>query len=125
MDVVKRQSNSQRDKKWVLLAGRFLAFLVGMQIPDGRLHNFMSYAHEMENDLNSGDHLGRALWATECVVDSVLPEGIRRSAKEVLDKALPWSIRSKSLAKAHAIKALADTAIISEIIRTRGRICLN
>jgi len=78
-----------------------------MQVPDGRLHNFMSYAHEVEGYLDSGDHLGRTLWATRCVVDSVLPEGIRRSAKEVFDKALPWSIRSTSIrVKAHAIKGL-------------------
>jgi hypothetical protein len=55
-----------------LLAGRFLGFLVGMQVADGRLHNFMSYTHEVEDDLDSGDHLGRTLWATGCVVATYL-----------------------------------------------------
>lgn len=60
--VVARQFNSQRDKRWVSLAGRFLAFFVGMQIPDGRLHNFMSYAHEVEDDLDSGLSLISCPW---------------------------------------------------------------
>ena len=106
--VSTREYVLESDTKWSALAGRFLAFLIGMQKPDGRLHNFMSYAREIRNDLNSGDHLGRVLWATGCVVDSPLPAGVKASAKEVFDKALPWALQSTSLrVKAHAIKGLS------------------
>jgi hypothetical protein len=103
-----REYALESDMKWSALAGRFLAFLIGMQRPDGRLHNFMSYTREVGNDLDSGDHLGRVLWATGCVLDSPLPPGFRASAKEVFDKALPWALQSTSLrVKAHAIKGLS------------------
>ena len=106
--VSTREYALESDTKWSALAGRFLAFLIGMRKPDGRLHSFMSYAREVRNDLESGDHLGRALWASGCVVDSPLPAGFRVSAKEVFDKALPWALQSTSLrVKAHAIKGLS------------------
>jgi len=102
------QCDFELDRKWAVLAGRFLAFLVGMQRTDGRLHNFMSYSREVRDDLDSGDHLGRALWATGCVVDSHLPAEVRATAKEVFDKALPWAFHSTSpRAWAHAIKGLS------------------
>lgn len=105
--VLTRQYDFELDERWSALVGKFLAFLIGMQEPDGRFHNSMSYARDIRDDLNSGDHLGRALWATSCVVDSRLPIGVRASAKEAFDKALPWALQSTSLrVKAHAIKGL-------------------
>lgn len=105
--VSTRQYDLEMNEEWSTLAGKFLAFLIGMQERDGRLHNFMSYSREVEDDLDSGDHLGRSLWATGRVIDSCLPDGIGASAKEVFDKALPWAIQSKSpRVKAHAIKGL-------------------
>lgn len=105
--VSSRQYDFVLDRKWSSLAAKFLSFLIGMQEPDGRLHNFMSYAREVRNDLDSGDHLGRALWATGCIVDSHLSAGIRASAKEFFDRALPWALQSTSpRVKVHAIKGL-------------------
>lgn len=106
--VSTRQFGFKSDKKWSVRAGRFLAFLIGMQTPDGRFHNFMSYTRELRNDLDSGDHLGRAMWATGRVVNSHLAAGIKASAKEVFDKALPWALQSTSFrVKAHTIKGLS------------------
>jgi hypothetical protein len=107
--VAARQYDLELSREWLMLTRRFLAFLIGMQEPDGRFHNFMSYAREVEGDLGPGDHLGRALWATSCVIDSLhLPAGIKASAKEIFDKALPSALASTSLrVKAHAIKGLS------------------
>jgi hypothetical protein len=63
-----RQFNFELDKRWLTLSGRFLAFLIGMQRSDGRFHNFMSYNRKVENDFDSGDHLGRALWVITVIV---------------------------------------------------------
>ena len=105
--VSKRQYELKMDDSWAALASKFLSFLMWMQRPDGSFHNFMSYTREVSNDYDSGDHLGRVLWATGCVVDSHLPVGVRASAKEVFDKALPWAIQSTSpRVVAHAIKGL-------------------
>lgn len=106
--VSTRQYNLKTQKRWLMLANRFLAFLVGMQTPDGRFHNFMTYTREVREDFDSGDHLGRSLWAASCTIDSNLPNGVRASAKEIFDKALPWALRSKSpRVRAHAIKGLS------------------
>jgi len=107
--VSTRQYELRMDDSWSALAGEFLAFLMWMQRPDGRFHNFMSYTREVSDDYDSGDHLGRVLWATGCVVDSHLPNGVRASAKEVFDKALPWALQSTSpRVSAHAIKGLCS-----------------
>jgi hypothetical protein len=106
--VSTRQYDLRLSEEWSRLASRFLAFLMAMQGPDGRFHNFMNYGREVEDDLGSGDHLGRALWATGSVVDSRLAAGVRASAKEVFDKALRWALESTSpRVKAHAIKGLS------------------
>jgi hypothetical protein len=92
----------------VSLTNKFLTFLLAMQEPDGRLHNYMSYGRELAHDEDTGDHLGRTLWATGCVVDSSLPRAIKDPAKEIFDKALPWALRSSSpRVGAHAIMGLA------------------
>lgn len=105
--VSTREYDRKPRKRWLNLVSRFLSFLIGMQVPDGRFHNFMSYNREMGEDMDSGDHLGRSLWATGVVVDSALPAGVRASAKEAFDKALPWAFRSISpRVRAHAIKGL-------------------
>jgi hypothetical protein len=106
--VSNRQYDLQSSEKWSRLATRFLAFLMAMQGPDGRFHNYMNYGREVEDDLGVGDHLGRALWAAGVVVDSHLVPGVRASAKEVFDKALPWALESTSpRVKAHAVKGLS------------------
>ncbi len=107
--VSTRQYELKMGDNWSALAAKFLAFLMWMQRPDGRFHNFMSYTREVSDDYDSGDHLGRVLWATGCVVDSRLPSGTRASAKEVFDKALPWALQSTSpRVIAHAIKGLCS-----------------
>ena len=106
--VSTRQYDIELHRTWLSMAGKFLAFLIAMQRPDGQFHNFMSYAREVRDDVDSGDHLGRSLWALGCVVDSCLPDGVRASAKESFDKALPWAFRSTSIrVKAHAVKGLS------------------
>lgn len=102
-----RQFDLNPEAEWSKLSQKFLAFLVGMQRSDGRFHNFMTYNREVEDDYDSGDHLGRALWALGCVVDSTLSDGMRASAKEAFDRALPWALQSTSVrVRAHAIKGL-------------------
>jgi hypothetical protein len=102
------QYDLRLSEEWSRLTSRFLAFLMAVQGPDGRFHNFTNYRHDVEDDLGSGDHLGRTLWATGIVVDSPLAAGVRTSAKEVFDKALPWALESTSpRVKAHAIKGLS------------------
>jgi len=70
--VSTRRYDLSLNAKWSGLGGRFFAFLMAMQGPEGRFHNFMNYGREVEDDLGSGDHLGRAIWSTGHVLDSHL-----------------------------------------------------
>lgn len=71
------------------LANVYLAFLIYMQRLDGYFRNFLSYDRRFLDDIGSEDSMGRALWACGYAIDSTLPEGNRRAAKEMFDKGFP------------------------------------
>jgi len=85
----------------------YLSFLYYMQRKDGRLYNFMGYDRKIVEDVDSEECMGRTLWACGTCLNSSLDFSRRTLAKEIFDKAFPWSFRFKSLrAKALAILGL-------------------
>jgi len=91
------------------LQRKLVSFLLFMQAEDGRFHNLMDFSHEPIDKPSLGDHLGRAIWAAGCVVNSKLPNGLKAPAKQIFDRALPWARQSDSCrTKAYTCLGIAE-----------------
>ncbi len=89
------------------LADVYLSFLLYMQRPDGRLHNFLSYSRRFLDRVGSEDCMGRALCACGNTMNSNMAKEKRLVAKEIFDKGFPGVASFKSLrGKAFAILGL-------------------
>ncbi len=85
----------------------YLSFLYYMQRKDGRINNFMRYDRRIVEEADSEECMGRTLWACGTCLNSSLNNSRRKLAKEIFDKAFPWSFSFKSLrAKAFVILGL-------------------
>jgi len=71
------------------LAPIYLAYLAHAQRPDGLFHNFMSYERTWLDEAGSEDCQGRAAWACAEVLAGNLPTGLKRMARELLDRLRP------------------------------------
>jgi hypothetical protein len=104
----------------------YLGFVLLMQRPDGRFHNFLSYGRRFVDDVGSEDCMGRALWACGHVMDSSLPPEKRLTAKEIFDRGFSWvpaspSLRSKAftiLGLCHYQGAYSEDSNIVKSIKT-------
>lgn len=95
-----------RDADVIDLIETYLGNLYHMQKPDGSFHNYMTYDLKRVND-ELTDSLGRALWACGYAQQATIPGGLRDLAKEIFDRALPWSMVSTSpRVKAFALMGL-------------------
>jgi hypothetical protein len=107
------------------LAESYLGFLRYAQRPDGKWHNFVDYTRCFLDEEGSEDAFGRALWALGYAAASLPEHYLGRAAKDMLDRALPWSAGlTYPRAKAFALLGLGYyySAFPSEQIR--GLICL-
>jgi len=88
---------------------KLLAFILLMQSDDGRFHNFMDFSQRIIDAPSVGDHLGRTIWSTGAVIHSELPIGMKNSARNIFDRALPWGMASNFLrTKAYTCLGLAE-----------------
>jgi hypothetical protein len=88
---------------------KLLAFILLMQSEDGRFHNNMDFSQRIVDEPSVGDHLGRVIWATGAVIGSELPEGMKNSARQIFDRALPWGRSQNSLrTKAYTCLGLSE-----------------
>ncbi|GAC1313141.1 MAG: glycosyl transferase [Vulcanimicrobiaceae bacterium] len=95
------------------LARVYFAFMLDAQMPDGRYHNFMSYARTWLDDVGTPDSNGRAIWAMGFGARFAPRDAWRSICAERLDRALPHVfelgfIRSRAYAAlglAHAYEA--------------------
>lgn len=87
------------------LVDTYLGFLLYMQRPDGRLHNFLSYNRKLMDDASSEDCMGRTLWACGNFINSGLSSKKKMLSKEIFDKTFPWVSSFKSL-RARALSIL-------------------
>jgi hypothetical protein len=100
------------------LARIYLAFLLDAQLPDGRFHNFMSYARDWLDDVGTPDSNGRAIWAVGHGMRFAPRDPWRHLCREMLERALPnvlamTFVRSRvyaSLGLVHAYEALGRAA---------------
>ena len=97
------------DNRLPELQKKLLSFLLLMQDDSGVFHNFMGYSLDLVDKPSIGDHLGRALWATGAILNSVMVEGLKGTARLIFDRALPWARVSESLrTKAYACLAIHE-----------------
>ena len=73
---------------------KLLAFILLMQSEDGRFHNIMDFSQRIIDEPTVGDHLGRAIWSAGAVINSDLPDGMKKPARHIFDRALPWGMAS-------------------------------
>ncbi len=91
------------------LQRRLLAFLLLMQSENGQLHNLMDFSQRIMDQPSVGDHLGRTLWAMGAVINSKVPTGMKKSARLIFDRALPWIEKSTPpRTKAYGCLGLAE-----------------
>jgi hypothetical protein len=82
---------------WKLkLARTYLSFILHMQKPSGKVHNYLGYNRNFLDQEDSHDSLGRVLWASGYIQDTPTPEDFRMAAKEIFDKGLVWGLKSDS-----------------------------
>jgi len=83
-------SSHDRQRADALALGQvYLAFLNDAQMPDGRFHNFMSYARTWLDDVGTPDSNGRAMWALGYGMRHAPRDSWRHICRAVLERALP------------------------------------
>ena len=96
-------------ERLIELQRKLLAFILLMQSKDGRFHNIMDFSQRIKDYPTTGDHLGRAIWSAGAVINSDLPTGMKNSARQIFDRALPWGMASSSpRTKAYTCLGLAE-----------------
>jgi hypothetical protein len=85
----------------------YLSFLLYMQRPDGKMHNYLSYERKIIDSTGSEDCIGRTIWACGYCLDSKLPKETKLLCKEIFDRAFKWALQFTSpRAKAFSIMGL-------------------
>jgi hypothetical protein len=95
--VCTRYLNGQSSVAVERLLRTYLSFLLYMQREDGQMHNFLSYDRKFLDEIGSEDCMGHTIWACGTCLNSNLSEDLKRAAKEILDKILPWTTQFQSL----------------------------
>ncbi|MBL7039496.1 MAG: hypothetical protein ISR77_12755 [Pirellulaceae bacterium] len=84
----------------------YLSFLEHARCPVRGFHNFLSYQRSWLDAAGTGDCQGQAVLALAEVLDSNLPDGYRRLARELIEAVLPALASLRSLrAQAYVIQA--------------------
>lgn len=86
--AITRTSSS---KSALAMQRRLVGFILQMQSEDGKLSNLMDYSRKIMDAPTDGDHLGRAIWAMGVLLNSHQDRGVKSSARQVFDRALPWA----------------------------------
>jgi hypothetical protein len=101
----------------VVLAGRYLHFLVQAQASDGSIHNRLGYDRHWQDQPNLEDCWGRAVWGFGVAAVQGPTSGIRTRAKASFEIAL----RARSpYPHAMAFAALGATALLDELPKHVG-----
>lgn len=88
---------------------KLLSFILLMQSEDGKFHNLMDFSQRIMDEPSVGDHLGRAIWSAGAVINSNLPAGMKKTAHQIFDRALPWGMVSNfPRTKAYTCLGLAE-----------------
>lgn len=84
------------DELSVLLAKKYLEFLLFMHKNSEGFHNLLSYEKRYLDEVGTEDSIGHALWATGYTLNSELPRMLRQLSKLLFDESLPSARRFTS-----------------------------
>ena len=109
---------SFKEKIFLRLVSKYLAFLLNAQNEDGRFKNFMNYKRGFVESEGSEDCFGRCMWALGRTISSVsVPENMKRTCGHILNKSLEnWPELNSPRAKAYCIIGLSYLNGTDEII---------
>lgn len=91
-----------KEKKYLKLIYRYLAFMLYAQNKNGKFKNFMNYQKDFIEEEGSEDCFGRCIWALGKTISSPsIPNNIKNTCKYMLDISIGncsslYSIRSKA-----------------------------
>ena len=69
----------------------------------------MDFSQRFIDEPTVGDHLGRAIWAAGAVINSEVSTGIKKPARQIFDRALPWGVSTEFLrTKAYTSLGLSE-----------------
>jgi hypothetical protein len=107
-----------KEKKYLRLVYKYLAFILNAQNYDGKFKNFMNYNREFLEEEGSQDCLGRCLWTLGRTISSPsIPENIKKTCQHILNKTLEhWPKIDSPRAKAYSIVGLSYLKGTEEII---------
>jgi hypothetical protein len=109
---------SFKEKKFLRLVCKYLAFMLNAQNDNGKFKNFMNYNREFLEEEGSEDCFGRCMWALGRTISSpAIPENIKNTCRYILDKALKhWPKLDSPRSKAYSIVGLSYIEETEEII---------
>lgn len=106
-----------REKQYLSLVCKYLAFILNAQKDDGQFRNLMSYNREFQEE-GSEDCFGRCLWALgRTMASPSIPENMKKTAQHMLNKALEhWPKLVSPRAKAYSIVGLSYLNATEDIV---------
>ncbi len=107
-----------KEKKYLRLVYKYLAFILNAQSDNGKFKNFMNYDRGFIENEGSEDCFGRCLWALGRTISSPsIPENVKRTCQHMLNKILEhWPKLDSPRAKANSIVGLSYLNRTEEII---------
>lgn len=108
---------SFKERFFLKLVSKYLAFLLNGQNENGRYKNFMNYQRQFMEEEGSEDCFGRCMWAIGRTISSpAIPENIKRTCQHLLNKSLEnWPRLTSPRAKASCIVGLSYLPATDEI----------
>lgn len=86
--LVTKAFNRFGEKKYLKLIYRYLSFIMYMQNSDGSFKNYLFYNRSIDEDHNSDDTFGRAVWALGYVIRFAPDDSLLQTSKELFCKAV-------------------------------------
>lgn len=109
---------SFKEKKYLKLVCKYLAFILSAQNDDGKFKNYMNFNREFLEEEGSEDCFGRCLWALGRTISSPsIPKNIKKTCRYILNKTLEhWPKLDSPRSKAYSIVGLSYLKETEEII---------
>ena len=116
-----------KEREYLGLIYKYLAFMLYAQNNDGKFKNFMNFRREFLEDEGSEDCFGRCLWALgRTVSSSSIPENIKKSCWHMINRALEhWPNLDSPRAKAYSIVGLSYLTERIEVIKHIERLSMS
>ncbi|HZK70451.1 MAG TPA: glycosyltransferase, partial [Clostridia bacterium] len=107
-----------KEKKYLDLVSKYLAFILNAQNDNGKFKNFMNYNRDFIEKEGSEDCFGRCLWALGRTISSPgIPKNIKKACQHILNKILEnWSKLDSPRAKAYSIVGLSYLKETEDVI---------